>query len=1126
MKWKRFWFAAALTVCMSYQVRAQAFGKIVGTVTDASGAVIVGAKITASEKGTGFTRSTVTSTGGTYTLPVLPVGVYLISGESAGFKNGRAEVSLDVNQAREVNFKLAPAQTEINVEVNADPPLLDTTDSTLGGLISGQQVVTLPLNGRDITGLMLLQPGVEFEQNLMFPVTSNPSGSQLVAANGNRGPTGSSYLDGLDTSDAELGGAQFTNFNLDAIAEFRILQNNYSAEYGRGSGSIVQQVSKAGTDEFHGSAFEFLRNGALDARNWFAQTRAPFKRNEFGATFGGPVLRNRTFFFIQYAGFRQRLGELQTLSVPTLNERMGIVDFNCQAANGCNGRQGPDQYLVPLNSIAAQVLGSYPKPDNPTGSFGPNTYLVNYSVPLNSDQGSARIDQRFSERDQLFVRYTEAHNVEPVGNPSYAAIRPDFSSTLSNIERNAGGAETHTFSPTLLNTFKFAYTVTDDPWIPGNQTFSQMQFLDGSLSPWGTYPFGVHLHHDTYLFNDTVSWVKGRNTISTGAEFRFGAAPESGSSVGGPNGSYNFANGQRLPQAVPSASGTNNLPAGSPSPSSLISFMEGAPSFFQRTISFPGFGPVGGGVAKWDLHRYSVNGWFQDDLRTTERLTLNLGFRYEFNAVPWEVDGRTTGIVDDPKFKGGSLYRHLVLNPHPLWYPDYRGFGPRFGLAYKVKEKTVVRGGFGIFTNLPLTETADQQTASFPYAGTNNTANPPMGTGPIPVPNLPALKDLNGNTIPPAGKVPANTPVDLSFYPSLFGSPLLINLTDQHLRNGYTMAGNFTLEQQLPGDVALQAAYVMNNAVKLYASEWPNAYGCAGTPGNGCPLPQYTPYSAASPGLGEFQLTDNHAHSTYNSLQMMARKNSPRRGLEFQASYTFSKAIDNATTVFNGPVTNSAILQSNPTCFSCERGPSSNDIRHRFVANFTYAIPLDKWQTFLPPKLAGGWQITSIVQVQSGAPFTVNTPYGTQQFGIDQYLGVQPTRPDLVQQPTLNPQHDSPQYFSDVVTQDGQNLTQQFFATPGCGPLPNPGCIVQSRPGDLGRNTFYIRHYANTDFSLLKDTGLTERIRLQFRAEFFNVFNEHQFSFPGTLLGSPGFGVATGTQGPERQIQFGLRTTF
>lgn len=246
MKWRRFWFAAALTVSLSYEVRAQAFGKIVGTVTDASGAVMVGAKISASENGTGFTRSTLTNTAGTYTLAALPVGVYSILSESAGFKNGRAEVTLDVNQTREVDFKLAPAQTEIKVEVSAAPPLLDTEDSTLGGLITGQQVVTLPLNGRDITGLMLLQPGVEFEQNLMFPVTSNPSGSQLVSANGNRGPTGSSYLDGLDTSDAELGGGQFTNFNLDAVAEFKVLQNNYSAEYGRGSGSIVQQVSKAG----------------------------------------------------------------------------------------------------------------------------------------------------------------------------------------------------------------------------------------------------------------------------------------------------------------------------------------------------------------------------------------------------------------------------------------------------------------------------------------------------------------------------------------------------------------------------------------------------------------------------------------------------------------------------------------------------------------------------------------------------------------------------------------------------------------------------------------------------------------------------------------------------------------
>ena len=334
-------------------------------------------------------------------------------------------------------------------------------------MVTGQQVVTLPLNGRDVTALVLMQPGVNFEVNSSWPSTSNPSGNQFIASNGNRGTTGASTLDGMDTSDNELGGGQFTNFNLDAVAEFRVLQNNYSAEYGRGAGTIVQLVSKSGTNELHGSVFEFIRNSDLDARNFFATTVPPFKRNEFGGTIGGPVRiphvyngKDKTFFFFQYAGFRQVLGEPILLSVPTAAERNGIVNIT-----GPNGQA--NQLNVPLNANAKQILNAYPLPNEPNGPLGANTFAFETSIPQNTNQWSARGDQRFGEKDTIFFRVSKDNNSVPLQDPSLAILQRSFSSSLGNDEYNIGGSETHIFTPTLLNSFRFSYTKTDDPWKSG-----------------------------------------------------------------------------------------------------------------------------------------------------------------------------------------------------------------------------------------------------------------------------------------------------------------------------------------------------------------------------------------------------------------------------------------------------------------------------------------------------------------------------------------------------------------------------------------------------------------------------------------------------------------------------------
>jgi hypothetical protein len=367
-------------------LKAQAVGEITGMVADPSGGVVPNARITATRDATGVSQSTVSSSAGTYTIPNLMVGTYTVTAEAPGFKTGVAHgITLDVSQQREVNFTLALAGVQSTVEVSAAPPLLNTTESQLGTVITGEQVQNLPMNGRNIENLIAIQPGVQWYGGGMGWMSGE------LASNGNRGETMVGTLDGADISDPEMGTLQFTDFNLDAIAEFRYLQNNYSAQYGQGAGSITQIVSKSGTNQFHGSLFLFVQNSALDARNFFSATVPPLKYSEFGGTFGGPVKKDKTFFFVQYAGLRSGAGWPNIVPVPTAAERAGQVTIV-----GANGQ--PDQLQVPLTPVAQEVLSRYPLPNEPNGPLGANTLNFMFTQPSDNDQFSARLDHTFAAR--------------------------------------------------------------------------------------------------------------------------------------------------------------------------------------------------------------------------------------------------------------------------------------------------------------------------------------------------------------------------------------------------------------------------------------------------------------------------------------------------------------------------------------------------------------------------------------------------------------------------------------------------------------------------------------------------------------------------------------------------------
>jgi hypothetical protein len=1100
--------AFVLVVC-SPALYAQAVGSITGVVTDPTGAVVAGAKVTATRVETGVAQSTVTTGAGSYTLPRLDVGTYNVVCEATGFKTGTATgITLDVSQTRSVDFTLVVSGVTQNVEVTAAPPLITTTNATLAQVVSTEQVENLPLNGRNIEGLVTMQPGIVGYNGANMGWMSGE-----FSGNGNRGETAVGTLDGADTSDAEMGTLQFTNFNLDAIAEFKVQQNNYSAQYGQGAGTITQIVSRSGTNQFHGSLFEFDRNSVFDARNFFANgpgsagSVPPFHRNEFGGTFGGPIKKDKTFFFVQYAGLRQRLGEPNNAVVPTSAERTGAVTIT-----GSNGQ--PDNLQVPLNPVAQTVLSRYPLPNAPGGIYGANTFTYEFSQPINDDQWSSRLDQHFSSTDTLFARASYTNHIVKDTDPWTAELAgSNFSTSNIGDARNYAIGETHIFTPTLLNSFTLTLNrgIEGVPEAPAEYTTTQSCTNDGSLQCWG--PDTFETKYVTTVFDplDIVNWTTGRHSFTFGGEFRREWDNGTGVTGTGPSGSYTFEPGTPLPVAIPSTNGGAGLAVGAASPTGLVSLMEGSDYEYERATTVPGFGPAGagGGGVWWGLRRWTMAAFAQDDIKVNRRLTLNFGLRYEYTSVPWEVGDRMARPADQ-----GSLYGTFVVNPNPLWAPDrFAGdFGPRFGLALDLGKKTILRGGFGIFTNMIPTVYPDQDLVNFPLASENYLLGAPYSLTPSPI-ALPVLTSTTGQPIAANGNtktIPKNTPVDIAPYAKILG-PLYVDDPSDSLRNGYTITGNFTLEHEFPGGIAVSASYVANNGVALYNEGSPNAYSGAES--------QYTPYSDITPGLGELQVFYNMGYSSYNALQVQARKISASHGLQFQANYTWAKDMTDADSVWN----TGATAPQNPNCIKCEYAPAAYNIVQRFVANFEYDPPLGHWGALssLPNRLTNGWEFLGIFQAQTGYPITIGSPYGTLQYGEGGN-----DRAFYVQKATLNPgERTSPQFFSSAVIGSNNGLGTGYFSLPTVTSPVNSQSVMPS-PGTMGRDTFTAPGWPNLDFSIIKDTHLTESKMIQFRAEFFNIFNFATFGQAGSTVGSPGFGYAGYTATAERQIQFGLRFIF
>jgi Carboxypeptidase regulatory-like domain/TonB-dependent Receptor Plug Domain len=1007
--------------------------------------------------------------------------------------------------------------------------------------LSSQQVSNLPLNKRDFTQLLQQSVGTTTDTNGASNFT------QQFAVNGQRGTTAVFATDGVDTTDPELGGATFANFNVDAIQEIRTESGVMPATIGEGAAGFTNIITKSGTASVHGSVFEFVRNAAFDARNFFDQRTVanpgripPFARNEFGFTNGGPVVlpklydgRGRTFYFVQYQGFRQVLSVTEVLSVPTAAEREGVDTTTYPG----------DTLTVPVNPAIASVLARYPLPDDPQGSYGARTFATASKVSTDSNQFSVRIDHTVSSKAQLFGRFNFNNNDGPTTNPSQIAIDPSFALSFLDHQRAAALRYTRTVTPYFVSDTSLGYIRSTPLFTSNNQVQPGLTFGDGLYEPFNSVS-GANYGSwgNLWQFRQNFTWVRGRHTLNVGFEARLNR--DTTIFALGPDGTYTFGGGTAYsPVTILSASGLHNIYPGDPLPDSLTGFLTGTPYSFTASIAGPEF-PQGNRTGLAGVEREAYNAYFQDNWKISPHLLLSYGLRYEVNARIHEKHHLTSGpLILGPGGQqvvswASGAYQDLLVYPQPPYRMDWRGWGPRASLNWSVTPKTTVRCGAAITTLLPNLFVDNGLTGGIPYV-----LNPTFQARPgAPVPftggvltfNAPPVYTPQGTPIFTSGnttQVPANTPVDLQRLEDDLaalssGQPvqaLLVYGMTSNFQNGYIETYTAGVSHQF-GDINFNLSYVGTAGVKLPGLVYPNNY--AGAETAFAPFTRFDSAGHVLGGIGPEFLMGNPSHSTFNSGEASVSKTSTRWGLGFQASYTYSKSIDNASTaaVGIGPTPSGTVLQSppqDPRNPGAEKGPSTFDIPQILAFNFVQVLPLDgvSFLRPLPRRVTSGWQLMGISILTSGSPFSILS--GVQQTGLGSDGA---DRPDQAGQPVLS--------TSRTVREDYFGLganNPSFFSIPlnvpgGTGPN-------QGRLGTLGRNTFRGPGYRNFDFALMKDIPLASRgnsepVVLQFRAEFFNAFNLVNFGLPSNIVRGTGFGVISRTAGTSRQLQFSLKLVF
>lgn len=1110
-----------------------------GVLTDAAGRPVAEATVQLHPIPSGNDYTVTTAANGRFVFTGIAGGSYEVSVKAAD-KTWKASTHVVMEDTAKLilALQLPPQGQDLRV---VDVAGQVSAKASGGEHLSSTEVSSLPLNERDFSKLLLLAAGTMTDTNGAANFT------QQFAVNGQRGAATVFALDGFDTTDPEMGGATFSNFNVEAIQEVQSNSGVMPAEIGHGAASYTNVISKSGTNQVHGSVFEFARNAAFDARNYFDHSSLadnfrripPFVRNEFGFANGGPVVlphvydgRDKTHYFGEYQGFRQVLGTTQVIPVPTADERNGI---DTQTFPG-------DTLTVPVNPAIVPVLQAYPMPNDPTGAFGERTYATSSKVVTTTDQFSVRIDHHISDKAALITRFSLNQITGPLTNPDQTAIDPSFAVKFFDHQRSAGVRYTRTISPRFVSETSLGY-IRSTPTFPAiNHTQPGLAFGDGLFQSFNA-PAGSIFGSfgNLYQLKQDMSYTRAAHSYKWGIEIRFNRDE----TIFGtdPTGAYSFGGGTAYsPVPITSASGTHNILPGEPLPDSLTGLLTATPYSYSVAVASPET-PTGNRFDAAAVRREAYNFYFQDTWKATSRFTVSYGLRYEVNSRIHEAADRTSlpKFVDasghDVPYWDHSAQQVFLYNPQPPYNQDCRGWGPRLALNYAATKRTTLHVG-GAITSLVANLWQDNfVTGALPfvvmlYESASPKVAVPFQDSPRTV-NLPPMYSTSGQELFANGKtagVPANTPLDLGRFQSDLdtltpGNEVqLLNMIGfaKNFRNGYIGSYTAGIDHDF-GDIKFSAAYVATAGVHLSSVYSPNSYGGAG-PGV-APFTQFDTTGKPIGGFGPESVMSSASHSTYHSLQTSFSKNSARAGLGLQGSYSYSKSIDDTSAVLGGLLGNAGVvlqtLPQNPWDPQAEKGPSTFDVTHAFNLSVIELLPLDRI-AFLQPlgkPLTRGWQVLNITTLTTGSPFSVYS--GVQQTGAGT-AGAD--RPDQIGQPHFS--------TSRAVREDYFGLganNPSFFNIPinvpgGTG--PNLG-----RFGTLGRNTFRGPGFHDFDLAVVKDTpfghrGKAEFGNIEFRAEFFNVFNIVNFGLPSNIVRGSGFGVISKTAGNSRQIQFSLKLIY
>lgn len=1067
----------------------------------------------------------ITGQDGEFHLGSLSNGQYRLTVQAKGRK---------VAYSQPINLQPAAPRVEISLSDRGELAVaVDQKQTATGGEeLSSQAVSELPLNKRDFSTLLLLAAGTMTDANGATNFTAQ------FAVNGQRGVEAVFAMDGADISDPEMGGATFSNFNVDAVEQIQSSSGWMPAEIGRGAAGFTNIVTRSGASGFHGSFFEFVRNSAFDARNYFDHATLaypgripPFRRNEFGFTNGGPVLlphlydgRSRTFYFTEYQGFRQVLGTTQVMPLPTAQERAGIDTLTYPDGTS-------DTLTVPVDPGIAAVLARYPLPNNPTGSFLAHTYATASKVATNADQFSLRLDHRISPKDQFFARFTLDNLTGPTINPDQTAIDPSFAIEYIDRERNVVGTWTHTASPRLIVETSLSIQRSTPGFPTTNHTDPAVKFNDGLFEAFNSAAGTVtQAYGNLFQLRGNVAFTTARHALKFGAEWR--ANRDSTYYGTSPNGEYVFGGGVAYSAAhIPSKSGKHDINPGDPFPDTLSSFLAGSPFVYSISIAPPYFSS-GEHIGPAADSRNNVNGYIQDTWKLTSHLTLDYGIRWELYTPVTDRARRSSSF----EYINGK--QQYVVNPQPGYRTEWKGWGPRIQAAWQVAGNLQAHAG-GAVTVIPPNIWQDNfLTGSTPFAVMPrllSAKNAPIHYGfQITPSQLPRTYTPGGADIFPNGQtntVAPNTIMDVNRYeqevasltPGHVVSDLVLNGVDAKFGNGTLFTWTAGIERKF-GNLTADASYVGTTAEKLPRMSFPNAY-----PGADPAFATLTTFDSSGNVIGGFGFENEvtaTAHSSYHALQSSLSGTVGRGGPGIQASYTWSKSIDDTSQVIGGTGSTGAVAQGwpqNPFNTHPERGPSSFDVNHAFGLSLAQDLHLESVQFLYPVsrKVTDGWELLSISSISSGSPFTVFS--GVQQTGAGSN-GVD--RPDQIAAPHLSTARKVREdYFG-----KGAHNASAFFAIPihiAGGTGPNQG-----RFGTLGRNSFRGPAYYDFDFALIKDTPFghrksgAERVDLQFRGEFFNLFNIVNMGLPANILTGSGFGEISKTAGTSRQIQLSLKLIY